>query len=1066
MMAVEYVWAGAGTESSAWVRGKVTGTSTRLAVSTSPALTSPVYFGPVAPTTEGIASIEATGLDAKTRYYYALEDDGVLDTAFAGMFRTHPPLGSVASYTIGAAGDAGLPGAGDSSHITNGVSNNPVFDVMREKALAEDWLMFCHLGDMHYRNIASNDHALYRGAYKDVLTFNDTLGADARQGRFFRNVPLAYVWDDHDYAPNNSDRTHVGRQAAAEVYREIVPHYPLPAGPGNAPIYQSWQIGRVLYIAADVRWARDPNTQLDTDLTKTMLGTEQKVWMEQVLRNSSASALVWVMPSIWLSDGGGGDFSSDSWYRFQAERAELTEMLGDFGWADRTIMLQADKHALSIASGPANTWGQWPLFMFASLDSDYSSAPEGQYDIGQSPGRRRYGTLRIEDSGHTIALHGTGYVGTQVWRSYTGYAHVEPHVVSIDYSAQQVFEPFEPIDDDQRLANDVTAGRRDGGEVREEIAEGPLGLETVGRYSASETVNVRDDSDLVDQAGWLLHEGTIDEARYPTIAQELAAPQMEGSRRDIARLDGGDAILINNPPSWLPPGRIAAVVEGYSERIRPREWSIEYSASPASIWEVGEVARPIVLNPNHDFEAGTHGWFAFQGTLTHDRTVSYRGQGCALQTPSGTDTLVRALTTTTDSPRVYAGTEYTFSAWVRTANGRAVDMSVLWRDVDDNQISFPFIFPATAIPAMTWTLITGSAIAPEGAYRVQWNINQRDTVAIPSSELLWIDEAVMTAGTTASPDHPDRADTGGSQLTAAVGTGDTELIVHTRQTPYEGARWITSAGPGETHHHDFPFDATVGGETVRVDACTGLAWDLARTARPADSWGTTDSGLVWTNTTSANTTLSVDTANQFLSLQLTADPSTIRTQLLAPQVADCEVLWSVRTNQTASGASQLPSLLLRYAGVSDFYRSRVHLRTDGRVELSVTRGVTQIGSSVIVDPAVSYVASAALADRLMVRTRVIGHRVLARVWRYGRELEPEHWMIDRTVEDSPIASGRIGFSASTGGGYTGVSPAQRFRLEEVVTPQRMTVQRSVNGISKVHTAGAEISLDRPATVGL
>src|SRR5690606_40030006 len=77
-----------------------------------------------------------------------------------------------------------------------------------------------------------------------VLTFNGTLGADARQGRFYRAVPIAYVWDDHDYGPNNSDRTHVGRAAAATVYREIVPHYPLHAGSGDAPIYQSWQIGR------------------------------------------------------------------------------------------------------------------------------------------------------------------------------------------------------------------------------------------------------------------------------------------------------------------------------------------------------------------------------------------------------------------------------------------------------------------------------------------------------------------------------------------------------------------------------------------------------------------------------------------------------------------------------------------------------------------------------------------------------------------------------------------------------------------------------------------------------
>src|SRR5690606_23565457 len=145
------------------------------------------------------------------------------------------------------------------------------------------------------------------------------------------------------------------------------------------------------------------------------------------------------MPSQWLSDQGdvrnvgisysGADYSSDSWWRFRRERAELVDLLGDLGWLDRMVMLQADKHALSMSSGPNNPWGGFPLFMFASLDASYSDHPEGQYDMGQSPGRGRYGTLRVVDSGHTIALHGTGYIGDTVWRSYTAYAHVEPRVL-------------------------------------------------------------------------------------------------------------------------------------------------------------------------------------------------------------------------------------------------------------------------------------------------------------------------------------------------------------------------------------------------------------------------------------------------------------------------------------------------------------------------------------------------------------------------------------------------------------------------------------------------------------
>src|SRR5690606_41693926 len=96
----------------------------------------PVFCGPVSPTSEGVVSIEATGLETDTRDGYALRDDSVVATAFMGTFRTHRPAGEPASFIVGAAGDAGLTGTGDDSHITNAVSNHPVFDVMRARALA------------------------------------------------------------------------------------------------------------------------------------------------------------------------------------------------------------------------------------------------------------------------------------------------------------------------------------------------------------------------------------------------------------------------------------------------------------------------------------------------------------------------------------------------------------------------------------------------------------------------------------------------------------------------------------------------------------------------------------------------------------------------------------------------------------------------------------------------------------------------------------------------------------------------------------------------------------------
>lgn len=581
-MSVVHVWSGATTDTSAWVRGKVTGTSTRLAVDTDPGLSAPTYYGPAVPTVDGIVSLSATGLAAGTRYYYALEDDGVLETAFAGTFRTHPvAAGERADFVFGAAGDAGLTGVGDDSYITSAVSNNPVFDTMRKQASAEDWLFFSHLGDMHYRNIALADTALYRGAYDDNLTFNGTLGASARQGQFFRDVAMTYVWDDHDFGPNNSDRTDPGGPTANAVYRERVPHYTLP-DPGG--IHQSWQVGRVLFIASDVRSYRDPNGDPDGP-TKTMLGTAQKTWMQQQLAaDNGAEALVWISPSRLL----GG---ADTWNSFTHERAELIQMFGDLGWLDRMLFMTADEHSLSLCTAGYNEHGGFPMYMFASMDSSYGANSRDQYDLGQSQGRQRYGTMRVVDSGHTIALTGTGWINGTVWKGHTTYVDVGTPILALDYAAGHISAPFEPTEDDQRLLNDVTTSRPDGGEHRAVDTTGRLSVlappDGVGPYESSVTLNVHGDDQLRDQAWWRVHRGTVDEARYPTVRVDLAAnPDLADQ---VTALGEGDRVTIANPPDWMPPDTIVQIAEGSTEVVGAYDWDVALNASPGSPWVVAHL---------------------------------------------------------------------------------------------------------------------------------------------------------------------------------------------------------------------------------------------------------------------------------------------------------------------------------------------------------------------------------------------------------------------------------------------------------------------------------------------
>lgn len=602
---VSSVWTGATTATTARVKARLTvaGSGTLL-VADNEAMTGAASFGPVASGADNVIVWDVTGLSADTRYWL-LVNDGAPNPTFAATFRTHPgPVGEPLSYIFGAAGDAGLTGDGDDSNVTAGVSNSPVFDTMRVQGRAEEWAWFSHLGDLHYKNIATNNVALYRSAFFETMNYGAFVSPSSRQPQFMRSVASTYVWDDHDFGPNNSDRTAAGNPAANQAYREWVPHYPLPGGATG--IYQSWQVGRVLYIASDVRSFRDPNADPLTP-AKTMLGTAQKAWMEALLTSTSAEVLVWQTPSRWV----GG---TDTWTDFAYEREQMIQLFGDTGWLDRMILMTADMHALSICSGPANQYGGFPMFMFAGMDAGaWSTGPE--YDIGSVAGRKQYGTMRVRDDGHTIALTGTGYRDGAVLMSHTAYIDVGSPIIALDYAGGHISPPFEPTPDDEGVGNDVTATRQDGGEARIFKAEGLLNVgdpaldpDAIGVYDGGDTtLAVATDDQLADQASWRVHLGTVDEDRYPLVHIDLAANP--GLADEMTALGLGDRVTVANPPEWMAPDEIQMTAEGGIETIGLYDWDVELNASPGTPWTVAQLppGDASTAGPNRPNRADTSG---------------------------------------------------------------------------------------------------------------------------------------------------------------------------------------------------------------------------------------------------------------------------------------------------------------------------------------------------------------------------------------------------------------------------------------------------------------------------
>lgn len=383
---VDWVWSGAVTADGATIKARVPGVRpVRLVGSPQEDLSAPIVSAPQLPSLalDHVVTVRLSDLRPATVYHYGFTAGDAVDHAHRGRFRTFPA--GPASFTV-AYGSCAQTG-----------SSHAVWDVIREA----DPLLFLHMGDFHYEDVASRRRAPYRRAFAASL-------AAPRQARLYRAVPIAYVWDDHDFGGNTADARSPGRHAVRLVYQEIVPHYPLAAGSGDVPIYQSFAIGRLRFVITDLRSERAPPGAPDGP-AKTVMGAPQKAWWrEQMLAARAAGQLVvWVSTIPWIGDARS---SRDGWGHYAGERRELAAFLAAQGLDGRLVMLSGDAHMVAIDDGTHNRYAPgggpgFPVMHAAALDRS-GSVKGGPYSEGTFPNPLRsglqagqFGLMTVRDTG-------------------------------------------------------------------------------------------------------------------------------------------------------------------------------------------------------------------------------------------------------------------------------------------------------------------------------------------------------------------------------------------------------------------------------------------------------------------------------------------------------------------------------------------------------------------------------------------------------------------------------------------------------------------------------------------
>jgi alkaline phosphatase D len=194
------------------------------------------------------------------------------------------------------------------------------------------------------------------------------------------SIPQLAVWDDHDFALNDHDRTNPIKEEALVVFRRYWanPSYGLPETPG---VFFRYHYGGVDFFFLDNRYYRDPNTDLDGP-EKTHLGGAQMEWLKQGLLDSRTSFKVLISGGGWSKAKGPG---GDSWAGYLHERNDLFDFIRDREISG-VLLISGDTHTGEFNAIPWSEHGGYDFY-------DLGSSP-----LAQNPGtawRNRHPEIRI-----------------------------------------------------------------------------------------------------------------------------------------------------------------------------------------------------------------------------------------------------------------------------------------------------------------------------------------------------------------------------------------------------------------------------------------------------------------------------------------------------------------------------------------------------------------------------------------------------------------------------------------------------------------------------------------------
>ncbi len=181
------------------------------------------------------------------------------------------------------------------------------------------------------------------------------------------------TWDDHDFGPNNSDRSLWNKDVTLDAFKLFWanPSYGVDGKPGVTTYFQ-W--GDLDFYLLDDRYHRSPERRLKTD--REILGEHQVEWLIDALTSSWAPFKFVVIGTQFLNENAGGENHS----MYPEERQKVLDLIENENIRG-VVFLTGDIHRSEVTK--LEREGTYPLYEFTV--SPLTAGPTSR--VWPNPGR-------------------------------------------------------------------------------------------------------------------------------------------------------------------------------------------------------------------------------------------------------------------------------------------------------------------------------------------------------------------------------------------------------------------------------------------------------------------------------------------------------------------------------------------------------------------------------------------------------------------------------------------------------------------------------------------------------